>query len=139
MATRLHQMLVGLIGRKMREEGYNIVAFDGNEYLFDGQKLKVPVTIKKHRPDLIGFRFETKEVCIGEAKTERDLYSERTREQLLDYSNSIGISSGENIRIVLGIPKSAEEVLLNLLHKLNLFEKDFITYVWLPEELVGDD
>jgi len=132
-------MLVGLIGRKMREEGYNIVAFDGNEYLFDGQKLKVPVTIKKHRPDLIGFRFETKEVCIGEAKTERDLYSERTREQLLDYSNSIGISSGENIRIVLGIPKSAEEVLLNLLHKLNLFEKDFITYVWLPEELVGDD
>ena len=139
MTTRLHQMLVGLIGRKMREEGYDIVAFDGNEYLFDGQKLRVPLTIKKHRPDIVGIRHGTREVCVGEAKTGRDLYSERTREQLLDYSNSIGISSGVNIRIILGIPKSAEGVLLRLLQKLKLLEKDFISYIWLPEELIDDD
>jgi hypothetical protein len=42
MPTKLHQMIVGLIGRKMREKGYDIVAFDGNEYLFDGEKLNIP-------------------------------------------------------------------------------------------------
>ena len=138
MPTKLHQMIVGLIGRKMREKGYDIVAFDGNEYLFDGQKINIPPSIKRHRPDIVGFKFETKEICVGEAKTSKDLFSKRTKEQLLDYSNIKGLSTGKHIEIILGIPKSAEGDLIRLLSELILFEKDFISYIWLPEELVDN-
>jgi len=138
MPSKLHQMIVGLIGRKMREKGYYIVAFDGNEYLFDGQKINIPPSVKRHRLDIVGFKFETKEICIGEAKTSKDLFSKRTKEQLLDYSNIKGLSTGKHIEIILGIPKSAEGDLIRLLSELNLFEKDFISYIWLPEELVDN-
>jgi len=139
MPTKLHQMLVGLIGRKMRENGYEIIAFDGNNYLFDGLKLNMPPTIKRHRPDIIGFKFKTKEICIGEAKTRNDLFSKRTKEQLLDYYNTNGLSTGKRVEIILGIPQSAEGDLIKLLRGLNLLEKDLISYVWLPEELVEND
>lgn len=138
MPKKLHQMIVGLIGRKMREKGYDIVAFDGNEYLFDGQKINIPPSVKRHRPDIVGFKFETKEICVGEAKTSKDLFSKRTKEQLLDYSNIKGLSTGKHIEIILGIPKSAEGDLIRLLSELILFEKDFISYIWLPEELVDN-
>lgn len=138
MPTKLHQMIVGLIGRKMREKGYDIVAFDGNEYLFDGQKINIPPSIKRHRPDIVGFKFETKEICVGEAKTSKDLFSKRTKEQLLDYSNIKGLSTDKHIEIIFGIPKSTEGDLIRLLSELNLFEKDFISYIWLPEELVDN-
>ncbi len=132
-------MLVGLIGRKMREEGYEIVAFDGNEYLFDGRELNVPPQVRMHRPDIVGFKFETKEVCVGEAKTREDLFSERTKEQLLDYSATKGLSTGKHIEILLGIPESAREDLMRLLQRLNLSGKEFISYIWLPEELAEND
>jgi len=135
MPTKLHQMIVGLIGRKMREKGYDIVAFDGSEYLFEGAKLNIPPRIKRHRPDILGFKFETKEICVGEAKTGEDLFSERTKEQLLDYSSTTGLSTGKHIEIIIGIPKSAEEDLVGLLRELNLLGKDFISHIWLPEEL----
>lgn len=139
MPTRLHQMIVGLIGRKMREKGYTVISFDGNDYLFDGHKLNVPPLIKRHRPDIIGFKFETKEVCVGEAKTKEDLFSHRTKEQLLDYASTRGVSTRKNIEIIIGIPKSAEGDLIKLLKELKLFERDFISYIWLPEELVNND
>lgn len=136
MPSKLHQMLVGLIARKMHEKGYEIVAFDGNEYLFGGQKLNVPPKIKRHRPDIVGFNFETKEVCIGEAKTREDLLSERTEEQLLDYSATKQLSTDRRVEVILGIPMAAEKDLIELLKRLNLSGKNFISYIWLPEELV---
>ena len=138
MPTRSHQMIVGLIGRKMREKGYTIVAFDGNEYLFDGQKLNIPITIKRHRPDIVGLKFDTREICVGEAKTRGDLFSKRTKEQLLDYSTTKSFSSGKNIEIIVGIHKSAEEELITILKRLSLYGKDSISYIWLPEELVDN-
>lgn len=139
MPSRLHQMIIGLIGRKMREKGYTIVAFDGNDYLFDGQKLNIPPLVKRHRPDIIGLKFETREVCVGEAKTREDLFSQRTKEQLLDYASTKGVFTGKNAEIIIGIPKSAEKDLIKLLKELKLFGKDFISYIWLPEELVNND
>lgn len=139
MAKKFHQMIVGLIGRKMRDKGYEIVAFDGNEYMFDGQKLNIPIPIKRYRPDIIGFKFETKEICVGEAKTSEDLFSKRTKEQLLDYSSTKGFSTSKHIEIIIGIPKSVEEDLIKLLKELDLFAKDFISYIWILEELVNND
>jgi len=61
------------------------------------------------------------------------------QEQLLDYSTTKGLTTGKNIEIIIGIPKSAEILLIKLLKELKLLGKDFISYIWLPEELVNND
>lgn len=138
MPSRIHQMLVGLIGRKMREKGYEIVAFDGNDYLFDGVKLETPPAVGKHRPDILGYRFETGDICIGEAKTAGDLSSRRTKQQLIDFSNATVQSTGNPVEVIIGIPKSAESRFLDLLHSLDLQCLKSITYVWMPEVLADE-
>jgi hypothetical protein len=138
MASKIHQMLVGLISRKMRELGFSIVAFDGSDYLFNGQKLKMPPTIIRHRPDIVGYNFETKSVCLGEAKTSGDLFSKRTKEQLLDYASVALISCPIPINVIIGIPKNSEPDLIKLFKELKIMGKDNISYIWLPEELSGD-
>ena len=139
MPSKMHQMLIGLIGRKMREKGFDIIAFDGKEYLFDGKVLEMPPKIKRHRPDLLGYNFISEEICIGEAKTKNDLYSKRTQEQLIDYSSITTKSSNRPIEIIIGIPQSAEIELIQLLKKLNLYKNSNVSYIWLPEELVNND
>lgn len=135
MPSKLHQMLVGLIGRKMRESGYEIVAFHGNEYLFDGKSLNTPPTIMRHKPDLLGINIETQRLCIGEAKTRDDLHTSRTKEQLLDYSRMV-CSSGESAEVIVGVPKAAQNEYLDLLRELRLDNNKDFKYVFLPEELV---
>jgi hypothetical protein len=139
MPSKMHQMLIGLIARRMTEKGYEIVAFDGKEYLFDGKILETPPKIKRHRPDILGYRFSSKEICVGEAKTKNDLSSKRTEEQLIDYSSIVTKTSGNPVEIIIGIPRSVEMDLVKLLRKLDLYNKEHISYIWLPEELVGDD
>ena len=139
MPSKMHQMLIGLIGRKMREKGFEIIAFDGKEYLFDGKILDMPPKIKRHKPDLLGYKYNSKDICIGEAKTNNDLYSKRTREQLIDYSSITTKSFNKPIEIIIGIPQSAEIELIELLKKLNLYKSSNVSYVWLPEELVDND
>jgi hypothetical protein len=56
----------------------------------------------------------------------------------LDYFSTTGLSTGKHIEIILGIPKSAEEELIKLLRESNLLGKDFISYIWLPEELIDN-
>ena len=139
MPTKAHQMIIGLISRKMKDKGYKIVAFDGKEYLFNGKTLKVPPVIKRHRPDLLGYNFKTERVCIGEAKTGGDLFSMRTIEQLNDYAATKQKSTGKYVEAILGILKSSELDLQKLLCKLSLDKNENISYIWLPDELVEND
>jgi len=139
MASKLHQMILGLVVRKMQEKGYEIVAFDGKEAWPNRKNIRIPTKIKRHRPDAIGFNFNENSVCVGEAKTKQDLFSKRTREQLIDYSATKTKSTNKNVEIILGIPQSAEKDLLNLLISLNLYKKPFISYVLLPKQLVENE
>ena len=139
MPTKAHQMIIGLIGRKMKKKGYDIVAFDGKEYLFGGKVLEFPPVIKRHRPDLLGYNFKTKRVCIGEAKTGNDLFSKRTIEQLIDYASVKQKSTSKYIEVIIGILKSSEQNLLKLLKKLSLDKNENISFIWLPDELINDD
>lgn len=132
-------MLVDLIGRKMREEGYAPVAYDGQYYTFHGEAVHVPPRIGRHRPDVIGINMETKVLCIGEAKTGDDLLSERTREQLLDYSNIVGATSGLRFELIIGVPRNEESILLRLMVDLGLEKLTNVSYIVLPEELVETD
>ncbi len=138
MPSKMHQMIIGLIGRKMREKGYEIIAFDGKEYKFEGNDINIPFTIKNHRPDIIGYDFNTKNICIGEAKTLNDLCTKRTKKQLTDFANVKSVSENK-IELIIGIPKTAKNDLIKLLTKLNLHNNNKISYIWLPEELVNND
>lgn len=139
MPSKMHQMLVDLIGRKMYEKGYIPVAFDGRNYVVHGEEVHIPPRINRHRPDVIGINIETKVLCIGEAKTASDLSSERTREQLSDYANIIGFTSRQKFELIIGIPKNAENVLMRLMSSLALKGLPNVSYIVLPEELVESD
>jgi hypothetical protein len=139
MPSKMHQMLVDLIGRKMYDRGYIPVAFDGKKYVANGEKVPIPLKIGRHRPDIIGINIKTKILCIGEAKTASDLSSERTREQLSDYANIIGFTSGQKFELIIGIPTRAESALLKLMSSLSLNGLSNVSYILLPEELVETD
>lgn len=139
MPSKTHQMLIGLISRKMRERGYLPVAYDGKGYELNGQEVRLPPKIKRHRPDVIGINLSTKTLCVGEAKTAGDLSSARTREQFLDYSDIIGKTSGRRAELIIGISKTAEPALLCLLASLRLDRHTNVCCIYLPEELVEND
>lgn len=129
-------MLCDLIARKMREEGFIPVAFDGRNYVLDNEEINIPPTIGRHRPDVLGFNPKTRALCIGEAKTGNDLDSERSREQLVDYSHIVGASTHEEARLIIGITSSMRDALHRTLRELGLADMPNISFVLLPEELV---
>jgi hypothetical protein len=127
-------MLVDLIARKMRQNGYTIVALEGSLLsLPESEKMPIPWTIKRHRPDVIGINLNSIKVCIGEAKTSDDLFSERTASQLTDFAQIIG-KSGQKTELVIGVPLRSEGKLRELLRRLNVPEQG-LSVVVLPEEL----
>lgn len=123
----------------MHDKGYIPVAYDGKNYLVDGENIPIPPKIGRHRPDVIGINIETKVLCIGEAKTTSDLSSGRTREQFSDYANIIGFTSGQKFELIIGIPTMAESALLKLMPSLSLNGLKNVSYILLPEELVEND
>lgn len=140
MASKAHQLIAGLVARKMREKGYTIVSFHGNEKIISNISLSVPPTIKRHKPDLIGVDLINKKICIGEAKTKSDLNSKRTKEQFYDYSNLL-TASKKHCELIIGIPKSSERKLLDILKSLDIdpTTNPNISYVWMPDELLPEE
>ena len=109
MVSKTHQFIITCLVRKIREKGYEIIAFDGNWMNIGMTKLKIPTCILRHRPDVIGLKPFTTYFCIGEGKTINDLRSSlRTKEQLIDFAKE------KNCELIIGIPKSTEKILLNL-------------------------
>jgi len=137
MASRAHQKIIGLIAKKMRLKNYEIVSLDGHEKLICSIDLKNTPCLNRHRPDLIGINMTTHAVCIGEAKTASDIFSERTKEEICDFSDIV-TKKGEKAELIIGIPESAKEDLSELLERLGLKNKPNISYIWIPDELLLD-
>jgi len=129
MASLGHEFIVKCLVMKMRELGIEIIAFDGDWRKISTIKLKTPPIIKRHRPDVLGLHYHSNELCIGEAKTQNDLHSERTKEQLVDFS------SIDNCIFIIGIPKTAEMALLNLLGDLRIALSSSVQYIKISEDL----
>jgi len=66
---------------------------------------KLPPTIKRHRPDLIGLKKGF--LVIGEAKTAGDIGA-RTREQIEDYVDCAKNIEETKLIVYLGVPLSVE-------------------------------
>jgi hypothetical protein len=132
-------MLVDLIARRMRDDGYLPVAYDGRNLVLEGEIIHIPPRVGRHRPDVIGINPSTRSLCIGEAKTSDDLRSKRTQEQLLDYSKIMGRSSGQIADLIIGVTKDAEPSLTQILAELGLSNSPNVKHIVLPEELVDDE
>ncbi|CAG0942541.1 hypothetical protein BROC_01887 [Candidatus Brocadiaceae bacterium] len=135
MLNDKHQFILGLVIKKMREEGVTISGIDGSYPGLFGEKIQLPPQILRHRPDAIGTKKDG-QVCIGEAKTENDIANNRTHAQLQDFS-SIELN-GKKCDVFVGIPKSAEDYLNKVLEKAGLKGIDNIHILCIPDELINE-
>ncbi len=135
MASSRHQFILGLVIKRMREEGVILHGVDGDYPGLFGETIELPPQILRHRPDAIGIK-ENSQVCIGEAKTENDLTNDRTYAQLQDFS-SIELN-GKRCEVFIGIPKSSEHVFNNSLESLGLKGCSNIHVLYIPDEIIND-
>ena len=132
MAGDKHQFMIGLIVRKMREDGVNIFGIDGNYPGLFGRKISMPPQILRHRPDIIGIKKE--QICLGEAKTDSDLGNPRMYEQLRDFT-SVRLN-GMNCAVYYGIPESCRAKFDSTLKRTGLAEITNIQILYIPNELL---
>jgi hypothetical protein len=133
MAGKQHQFIIGLINRKMREYGFTVVFIDGYVSGAFNEKYELPPKILRHRPDVIGIN-KKGDICIGEAKTKNDIFSSRTRAEIIDFSNYE--FNGNRCLLLIGIPKSSEEDLNNLLSELGI--QNNIDILLIPDEIINE-
>lgn len=133
MASEQHDFIVALIARKVRTYGFEIVYQDGRTQNTDVKKLEIPPKIIHHKPDIVGKRDET-EFCIGEAKTKNDIFSERTKNQIIDFLEIV--KTDPSNRLIIGVPTSAIEDLKRVLIKLKVYEIKQLEIICVPEVLL---
>ena len=139
MASKAHQFISMCVLRKIKEKGYEIIAFEGDYTKIDTIKYRIPPKIFNHRPDIIGIKGQNQELCIGEAKTMHDLHSLRTKEQFIEYLAVISSRIFNSCKLIIGIPQTAEGVLKNLLKELGIISNKDVSYIVVPEILLPED
>lgn len=135
MASKAHDFIVQMTGILMIEKGFTIVSSDSDTRKISELKFNTTPTLKRHRPDIIGLNKNTGKICLGEAKTDADLLSDRTKEQLEDFSNIL-IKSNNEVELIIGIPLSSEKKLTKLLKNLDLINKKNIHILKIPDEML---
>lgn len=135
MAGNRHQFILGLVVKKMREEGAELYGIDGNYPGLFGGKVPLPPQILRHRPDAIGIK-NNGQLCIGEAKTEGDIQNARTYEQLQDFT-SVEINNSK-CEVFVGVPQSSKNNFRKSLDKTGLKECDNLHVLYIPDEIIND-
>jgi hypothetical protein len=132
MASRAHDLIVKMIEMKMKSMGFCIIASDQN---YDAKEVtKLPPTILKHRPDVIGYRHEDDSVCIGEAKYYNDLETLRSKEQIEDFGN-LCFSEKINAYAIFGVPSSEKNKLVQIMED-HLIDCEKIVVLEVPDRLL---
>lgn len=135
MASKKHQFIMGLIVRQMRELGCQITFFEGNHPTKNIDIIGLPPKILRHRPDILGIS-NIGQLFIGEAKTDTDLKSLRTIEQLSDYT-SIKINDFA-CEVFFGIPNLAQKKFQKIVESLNLTNYPHLHVLYIPEDIIND-
>ncbi len=135
MAGERHQFLLGLVVRKMREEGVTIHNIDGNYAGLFGEKTALPPQILRHRPDVFGIK-SNGQLCIGEAKTEGDITNTRTYEQLQDFA-TVELN-GTKCEVFVGVPQSCEDIFRERLKRIGLKGCENLHVLYIPDEIIND-
>ena len=132
MASEKHDFIVSAIVRKIRQNGFRIIYLDGKHQDFDTKKFDIPPKILNHKPDVIGEKEDI--FCVGEAKTMNDIFSQRTRNQIIDFLSIIRLNSRN--KLIIGIPLNAKKDLEKLLIELGYTNQKQIEIIHIPEELL---
>jgi hypothetical protein len=135
MAGKQHQFIIGLINRKICKYGFSVVFIDGHVSGAFDKKYKLPPKILRHRPDVIGIN-DKGYICIGEAKTKDDIFSRRTKEELLDFSSFE--FNGKVCLFIIGVPKSSQENIENVLKELDIHGNRNIEILAVPDEIINE-
>jgi hypothetical protein len=136
-ASKDHDLIVALIARAIKRQGFDIVALEGSlDWLF-GKTFRLPPAITLHRPDILGVRNEPPYLCIGEAKTCGDLRSTRTRRQLLDFSQAQISDTGMFCLVNIGVPQDCEAAMNQLISSLGI-QTGRVTVMSVPRALLTD-
>jgi hypothetical protein len=135
VAGKRHQFILGLVIKKIREDGFTIVSIDGNCAGAFGKTTELPPKILRHRPDVMAIN-EAGQICIGEAKTENDIDNIRTSEEINDYVNTE--LNGKPCFVVIGIPKSSISDLNKVFLKIGITEFNNIFVLQVPNEIIND-
>lgn len=133
MASERHNFIVSAIARKMRSFGFEIIYLDGKPQDIGTKMFDIPPRIINHRPDIVGEK-DNMYFCIGEAKTQSDIHSERTKNQIIDFLALVRQNSGN--KLILGVPLEAKDDLDKLLVKLGVVNLEQIDFVYIPEILL---
>ncbi len=133
MASEKHDFIVSAIVRRIRQDGFKVIYLDGKYQDIDMKELDIPPKIVNHKPDVIGGR-ESMSFCIGEAKTENDLFTRRTKNQIIDFLAVVRLNSES--KLVIGIPLNAKRDLEKLLRELRVVNQKQIETIYVPEELL---
>jgi hypothetical protein len=135
VAGNRHQFILGLVIKKMREEGVTVYGIDGNYPGLFGENISLPPQILRHRPDAIGVKADG-QICIGEAKTENDIENNRTYEQLQDFS-SVEMN-GKLCDVFVGVPQTGEDLFNRTLARWGLRESQNIHLLFVPDEIINE-
>lgn len=135
MAGNRHQSILGLIIKKMREDGFSIYGVDGKYPGFLGEKVDLPPQILRYRPDAIGIN-NVGQVCIGEAKTENDILNKRTYAQLCDFT-AIELN-GKPCEVYVGVTRSSEDIFVKILKRIGLDKHINIHILYIPDDIIND-
>lgn len=133
MASEQHNFIVSAIARKIRQDGFRIIYLDGKYQDIDTRKFDIPPKIINHKPDIIGEK-DGIFFCVGEAKTRNDIFSKRTKNQIIDFLTIVRLNSGN--KLVIGTPLNAKEDLEKLLIALGVVNQKQIEIIYIPEELL---
>lgn len=135
VAGEKHQFILGLVIRKMREDGATIHSVNGNYPGLFGEKTSLPPQILRHRPDAIGVK-DNGQLCIGEAKTESDIANTRTYEQLQDFTTVV--LNGSRCEVFVGVPQSSEETFKKSIERTGLKGCENLHVLYVPDEIIND-
>jgi hypothetical protein len=137
-ATKEHELIVAMVARYVRQQGYALVALECSLSWLFGESFRLPPSILLHRPDVLGVRKQVPFVCIGEGKTRGDIRTTRTRRQLRDFAET---RIGENAvccEVVVGIPADSQSTFSRVLAGLKI-PPERIKVIPVPRPLFNAD
>jgi len=135
MASDTHQFIMGLIIKAMQSTDCKIIALEGKYPGLLDEKLPLPPQVTRHRPDVVGIRLN-QQVCLGEAKTEKDVSSLRTREQLNDFT-TVQVN-GVTCDVYVGIPGSSRATFDHMLRTEGLDQCENLHVLYVPDEIINE-
>ncbi len=136
-ASQEHDLIVALITRYIRQQGFEIVALESSLSWLFGDSFHLPLTIVHHRPDVVGVRAKPPYISLGEAKTCGDIKSQRTARQLVDFTKVEVDGEGTLCQVTVGVPQDCELLLRRLMKSLKIPDNR-IAVLPMPRSLINN-